>query len=96
MWTIIVALVVGAILGALARLILPGKQNVGVLITVLLGAVGALLGSWISNALFATGDKMFSPIPFIIGLVVAIILIGSYVAIAGRRGTGTPRGTAVG
>ncbi len=56
MWTIIVALIVGAILGALARLVLPGKQNVGVLITVLLGAVGALLGSWISYAAFGTGD----------------------------------------
>lgn len=87
MGTIIVALIVGAILGALARLIMPGKQNIGVLITVLLGAVGALLGSWISNEMFGTGDKMFSPIPFIIGLVVAIILIAIYVAIAGRRGS---------
>jgi uncharacterized membrane protein YeaQ/YmgE (transglycosylase-associated protein family) len=87
MGTIIVALIVGAILGALARLIMPGKQNIGVLITVVLGAVGALLGSWISNEMFGTGDKMFSPIPLIIGLVVAIILIGIYVAIAGRRGT---------
>ncbi|EKF21519.1 putative membrane protein [Mycolicibacterium hassiacum DSM 44199] len=86
MGTIIVALIVGAILGVLARWILPGKQNIGVIITVLLGAVGALLGSWISNALFETGDKMFSPIPFIIGLVVAIVLIAGYVAIAGRRG----------
>lgn len=87
MGTIIVALIVGAILGALARLIMPGKQNIGVLITVLVGAVGALLGSWISNEMFGTGDKMFSPIPFIIGLVVAIILIAIYVAIAGRRGS---------
>ncbi|MGV0803485.1 GlsB/YeaQ/YmgE family stress response membrane protein, partial [Mycolicibacterium elephantis] len=42
MWTIIVALIVGAILGVLARLILPGKQNIGMLVTILLGAVGAL------------------------------------------------------
>ncbi|ULE31976.1 GlsB/YeaQ/YmgE family stress response membrane protein [Mycobacterium sp. IDR2000157661] len=89
MWTIIVALIAGIILGALARLIMPGKQNVGVLITILLGAVGALLGSWISNELFGTGDKIFSPIPFVIGLVVAVILIGIYVAITGRRSTGT-------
>lgn len=87
MGTIIVALIVGAILGALARLVMPGKQNIGVLITVLLGAVGALLGSWISNEMFGTGDKMFSPIPLIIGLVVAIVLIGIYVAITGRRGS---------
>ncbi|MCK0177089.1 GlsB/YeaQ/YmgE family stress response membrane protein [Mycolicibacterium sp. F2034L] len=87
MGTIIVALVVGAILGALARLIMPGKQNIGVIITVALGAVGALLGSWISNEMFGTGDKMFSPIPFLIGLVVAVILIAIYVGVTGRRGT---------
>ncbi|EHI14024.1 GlsB/YeaQ/YmgE family stress response membrane protein [Mycolicibacterium thermoresistibile] len=86
MGTIIVALIVGALLGALARLILPGKQNIGMLITVLLGAVGALLGSWISNAMFGTGDKMFSPIPFVIGLVVAVLLIAIYAGVAGRRG----------
>ncbi|MGV0836822.1 GlsB/YeaQ/YmgE family stress response membrane protein [Mycolicibacterium thermoresistibile] len=87
MWTIIVALIVGAILGALARLIMPGKQNIGVLVTILLGAVGALLGSWISSAAFGTEEgTMFSPIPFVIGLVVAIVLIGIYVAITGRRG----------
>jgi uncharacterized membrane protein YeaQ/YmgE (transglycosylase-associated protein family) len=86
MATILVALVAGIILGALARLIMPGKQKIGVLITVALGAVGALLGAWISNALFETGDKIFSPIPFLIGLVVAIVLIAIYVGISGRRG----------
>ena len=91
MWTIIVAIVAGIILGALARLIMPGKQNIGVLITIVLGAVGALLGSWISNELFGTGDKIFSPIPFLIGLVVAIVLIAIYVGITGRRATS--RGT---
>lgn len=89
MWTILVAIVAGIILGALARLIMPGKQNIGVLITVILGAVGALLGSWISRELFDTGDKIFSPIPFLIGLVVAIILIAIYVGITGRRGRAT-------
>ena len=84
MWTVIVALVAGIILGALARLIMPGKQKIGVLMTILLGAVGALLGSWVSNELFQTGSKIFSPIPFVIGLVVAVILIGTYVAITGR------------
>jgi uncharacterized membrane protein YeaQ/YmgE (transglycosylase-associated protein family) len=92
MWTIVVAIVAGIILGALARLIMPGKQNVGVLITIILGAVGALLGAWISNQLFGTGDKIFSPIPFLIGLVVAVILIAIYVGITGRRAR--PRGTA--
>jgi len=84
MGTVIVALIAGIILGVLARLIMPGKQKIGVLMTILLGAVGALLGSWISNQMFHTGDKIFSPIPFVIGLVVAVIFIGIYVAITGR------------
>jgi uncharacterized membrane protein YeaQ/YmgE (transglycosylase-associated protein family) len=90
MWTILVAIIAGIILGALARLIMPGKQNIGVLITIALGAVGALLGAWISNELFDTGSKIFSPIPFLIGLVVAVVLIAIYVAITGRRAK-TPR-----
>ncbi|MGE2726309.1 GlsB/YeaQ/YmgE family stress response membrane protein [Mycolicibacterium pulveris] len=90
--TIIVALIVGGIIGALARLIMPGKQNVGVLITILLGAVGALAGSWISSALLGTEEgEIFALGPFLIGLVVAIILIAIYVAVTGRRGAGTPR-----
>jgi len=93
--TILVAIVAGIIIGALARLIMPGKQNIGMLMTIVLGAVGALLGSAISSALFDTGNKIFSPIPFIIGVVVAVILIAIYLAITGRRGAGTPRGTAV-
>lgn len=44
--TIIGAVVVGAIIGALARLVMPGKQSIGVVMTILLGVVGSLLGSW--------------------------------------------------
>jgi uncharacterized membrane protein YeaQ/YmgE (transglycosylase-associated protein family) len=84
MGTVIVALIAGIILGALARLVMPGKQKIGLLMTMVLGAVGALLGSWVSNQMFGTGDKIFSPIPFLIGLVVAVILIGIYVAFTGR------------
>ena len=40
--TIIGAIVVGLIVGALARLIMPGKQNIGVIMTILLGALGSL------------------------------------------------------
>ena len=49
--TIISAVVVGAIIGALARLVLPGKQNVGVLMTVLLGmrVVAVARGSFVDK-----------------------------------------------
>ena len=42
--TILSALIVGLIVGALARLIMPGKQNIGVIMTIILGALGSFIG----------------------------------------------------
>ncbi|WP_102145987.1 GlsB/YeaQ/YmgE family stress response membrane protein [Mycobacterium hubeiense] len=87
--TIISAIVVGAIIGALARLVMPGKQNIGVIMTILLGIVGSFLGSWICYNLFEYSNEGggWAVIPFIVGVVVAAVLIWAYVAIVGRRGT---------
>ncbi|HEY5889190.1 MAG TPA: GlsB/YeaQ/YmgE family stress response membrane protein [Acidimicrobiia bacterium] len=49
--TIIGALVAGIIIGPLARLVMPGKQNLSMGITILVGAVGALVGGFIYQAL---------------------------------------------
>jgi len=49
--TIIGAIVVGLIVGALARLIMPGKQSIGVIMTTVLGAAGSLIGTWLSYKL---------------------------------------------
>ena len=45
--SIILAIVVGAIIGVVARLVMPGKQNIGMIVTVALGALGGLIGSWV-------------------------------------------------
>ena len=42
--TVVGAIFIGLIVGALARLILPGKQNIGVIMTILLGALGSFIG----------------------------------------------------
>lgn len=47
---IISALVTGLIIGALARLVLPGKQPIGVLLTIGLGLIGALLGGYVADS----------------------------------------------
>ena len=52
-------LILGLIAGAIAKLILPGKQAGGWFITLLLGVVGALLGGWIGSLLFNTGLENF-------------------------------------
>ena len=52
-------IVVGLVAGALAKAILPGKQGGGWIITLLLGVVGALLGGFLGNLLFGTGEPGF-------------------------------------
>jgi uncharacterized membrane protein YeaQ/YmgE (transglycosylase-associated protein family) len=52
--TIVGAIFVGLIVGALARLILPGKQNIGVIMTILLWS---FIGSWVTYRLVSTPIK---------------------------------------
>lgn len=86
MWgTIIAALVAGLIVGPLARLILPGKQNLTVGLTILLGAVGSLLGVFLGSLVF---DYDGGPLNFwglIFGIGGAIIVVLAYGAITGSK-----------
>ena len=76
-------LILGLIAGAIAKLILPGKQGGGWFITLLLGVVGALLGGWIGSLLFGVGLQDFwnlgtrgsspSPDPIIVLLIWGLI-----------------------
>ena len=45
-------ILVGAVVGVLARLIVPGREGMGVLATILLGIVGAVIGGWVAGAVF--------------------------------------------
>jgi uncharacterized membrane protein YeaQ/YmgE (transglycosylase-associated protein family) len=88
--TIVGAIFVGLIVGALARLILPGRQNIGVIMTILLGAVGSFIGSWVTYRLISTANQgKFELTAFLVGIIVAVILIAIYVGITGRRGART-------
>ncbi|KJK57275.1 GlsB/YeaQ/YmgE family stress response membrane protein [Saccharothrix sp. ST-888] len=55
MWAIISALIEGLILGVIARLLIPGKQNIPLWLTVLLGLVGAIVGNLVAH-LFGVAD----------------------------------------
>jgi uncharacterized membrane protein YeaQ/YmgE (transglycosylase-associated protein family) len=88
--TIIGAIVVGLIVGALARLVMPGKQSIGMIMTIVLGAIGSFLGTWVSYKLgYSNQNGGFKIIPFLVGVVFAVILIGAYLGITGRRGAKT-------
>ncbi|WP_217169325.1 GlsB/YeaQ/YmgE family stress response membrane protein [Streptomyces sp. AC512_CC834] len=47
---IISAIVIGIVIGILGRLVVPGRQRIGVLWTILVGIVAALIGSWVASA----------------------------------------------
>ena len=78
-WRIIFGLVVGAI----AKLIMPGKDPGGIFVTIILGIVGALLGGWIGRALGLYGPDQ--PAGFFMALLGSIILLVVYRFTFGRR-----------
>jgi len=79
-------LLLGLIAGAIAKLILPGKQSGGWLITLVLGVVGALLGGFIGGALFGTGiDSFFDLGTWALAIGGSLIVLVIYGAITGRR-----------
>ena len=55
LWLLVSAALVGAIIGGLARLVLPGKQQIGFLSTIVIGWIGSLIGSLIGRHLFHVG-----------------------------------------
>ncbi|MBW0013573.1 GlsB/YeaQ/YmgE family stress response membrane protein [Mycobacterium sp.] len=92
--SIILAIIVGAVIGVVARLVMPGKQNIGMIMTVVLGAVGGLIGSAVAAQFgYHNANGGIAWIPFFIGVAAAIVLIAIYEAVTGRRGTrtGLPR-----
>jgi uncharacterized membrane protein YeaQ/YmgE (transglycosylase-associated protein family) len=88
--TIIVTVILGAIIGALARLVLPGRQNISTSMTVILGIVGALIGSWLWTGVFNKGDTSgIDWIALIMGVIVAAVLIVVYERVVASRRTTT-------
>ena len=55
LWIIISAAIVGAIIGGLARLVIPGRQSIGILATIVIGWVGSLIGSLLGRHVFHVG-----------------------------------------
>ncbi len=84
-WDIVGLIVVGLIIGALARLVVPGKQRISIVMTMVLGVVGALIGGFIAS-LLGTGDIFeLNILGFILAVVAAVILVGLYAGTAGRN-----------
>jgi uncharacterized membrane protein YeaQ/YmgE (transglycosylase-associated protein family) len=85
MFGIIGWILFGLVVGIIAKLLTPGRDPGGCIITMLIGVAGALLGGWIGRALGLYGPE--EPAGFIMAVIGAVLLLLLYRVIAGRRTT---------
>jgi uncharacterized membrane protein YeaQ/YmgE (transglycosylase-associated protein family) len=83
---IISAIVVGLIIGALARLVLPGKQNIPIWLTIVVGIVAAFIGSFLARALGVNSTNGIDWIEVVLQIVVAAGGIALLAGTASRSG----------
>jgi len=75
----------GLIIGAIARLLIPGRQPIGILATILLGIVGSLVGGFL--AWLFVGGSPLQPSGWILSIIGAVIVLWIAVASSRRRYT---------
>ena len=70
-------IVIGLIAGALARLIMPGRDPMGIIATILLGIVGSILGGLVSWAIWGADEagRGFGPAGLLLSIIGAIIVL---------------------
>ncbi|WP_087873672.1 GlsB/YeaQ/YmgE family stress response membrane protein [Arthrobacter globiformis] len=79
-------IVAGLVIGVLARFIKPGRQNLSLVATLLLGLAGSVIGGVIAS-LLGTGDIFeLNVLGFIVAVIAAVLLIGVAEGISGRKG----------
>ena len=86
---IIVLIIVGLIAGAVARLLVPGRDPMGIGATILLGIVGSFIGGFLGYLLFHKdkADGFFQPSGLIGSIIGAIIALLIYRSVSGRSGS---------
>jgi uncharacterized membrane protein YeaQ/YmgE (transglycosylase-associated protein family) len=84
---IISAIIIGAIIGALGRLVVPGKQSIPIWLTIVIGIVAAFIGSFIASALgYGNSNGGIPWILLLIQVIIAAIGVAIVAGTYGRRG----------
>jgi uncharacterized membrane protein YeaQ/YmgE (transglycosylase-associated protein family) len=78
----------GLIVGAIAKLVMPGRDPGGIIVTMLIGIAGAVLGGFVGRALgfYREGEAA----GFLMALVGAVLLLALYRMVVGRRSVARP------
>jgi len=84
---IISLIIVGLIAGALARLLVPGKQDIGIAATILLGIVGSFIGGFLGYVIFHkdASSGFFQPAGLVGSIIGAVIALLIYTRMGSRR-----------
>ena len=90
--TLVGGLLAGVIIGPLARLVMPGRQNVSVIMTIVIGAVGAILGGLVADWLNVGETAGIDWIKHAIQVVIAALLVVLWTAM--RKGSAGTSSTA--
>ena len=80
-------IILGVLAGAIAKAIMPGRDPGGIIVTMLIGIVGALLGGFLATQLFGVDaiDEFFDISTWLAAIVGSLILLLIYRAVVGRR-----------
>ena len=77
-WMVIVGLIVGAI----ARLIMPGAQGMGWIMTSIIGIAGSIVGGFVSSLIWKSPDGKFHPAGWIMSILGALVVLWAYLQFA--------------
>ncbi len=83
--TIIGLIIIGLVAGFIARALVPGKQSMSVVATILLGIVGSFVGGFLGRLLFHYGSGFVQPSSWIGSIIGAVIVLLIYLQIQGRQ-----------
>ena len=86
---IITAILIGIVVGVLGRLLVPGKQAIGMLVTILVGIVSAFVGTWLAKQIgVPTATNGIDWLELLVQVIVAALGVALVASLTGRRRTG--------
>jgi uncharacterized membrane protein YeaQ/YmgE (transglycosylase-associated protein family) len=89
---IITAILIGIVVGVLGRLVVPGKQHISVIVTILVGIVAAFIGTALARAIgIPTATNGIDWLELLVQVVVAALGVALVTGITGRRRSGLLR-----